>query len=79
MSDNTHSLLKTSISGQGISFLPMYLVSEKFEKGELIHLLDHIEGQIETIRAVYPSKKQLSPKVRRFIDLVVSEWSTDAS
>lgn len=68
-------LLKAALSGQGIAWLPSYLVADHIENRELIPLW--IDGQIahptHSLFALYFPGKFQNPKVRSFIDFLVQE------
>lgn len=59
--------------GQGICRLPETLVMAGIDSGELVELFDDLPVHKIEMCLVYPSRKHMSTKVRRFIDLVVEE------
>lgn len=65
--------LSLSILGQGICRLPEALVLEGIARGELVELFTDLPVHKIEMCLVYPSRKHMSTKVRRFIDLVVEE------
>jgi len=74
-SGNAEVLKDSVLAGQGIGQLATFLVHDEIKSGLLVTTLDHLVAKGEPIRAVYPSKRHLSPKVRTLIDLIVEEWS----
>ncbi|MGF1909347.1 LysR family transcriptional regulator [Vibrio kasasachensis] len=59
--------------GQGICRLPEALLLDGIENGELVELFADFPVHKIEMCLVYPSRKHMSTKVRRFIDLVVEE------
>ncbi|WMN58951.1 LysR family transcriptional regulator [Pseudoalteromonas xiamenensis] len=60
-------------SGLGISRLPKFYLKEALDKGELEILFEDFERPEVSVYALYPSRKHLSAKVRRFIDMLSEE------
>ncbi|MEG3619425.1 LysR family transcriptional regulator [Magnetovibrio sp. PR-2] len=59
--------------GIGIFYGPAFIVSNALRKGELETALEDYSTDPLGIYAVYPSSRNLSPKVRAFVDYLV-EW-----
>lgn len=71
--DSGEALLDAARAGLGIAFLPDFLVAEDLAAGRLCRILPgHGSGDVPII-ALYPDKRLLEPRVRRFIDLMVEE------
>ena len=67
------ALMEVALAGLGIACLPDYLLRQAIERGELVTVLDaHIEHQ-GAFRLLWPSSKNLAPKLRVFIDFMVEE------
>ncbi|PLG87696.1 LysR family transcriptional regulator [Klebsiella quasipneumoniae] len=68
-------LLKAALSGQGIAWLPSYLISQHIDAGELVPL--KLDGKYayptHSLYALYFPSKFRNPKVRSFIDFLVEE------
>lgn len=64
-----------SIKGVGIAQLGAFLVGDDIRKGRLIPLLERFSMPGQPVIAVYPTKRHLSPKVRKFIDFINLRWS----
>ncbi|SAL83844.1 LysR family transcriptional regulator [Caballeronia terrestris] len=75
--DDGEALQAASRSGFGVAFLPTYLTGEDLRAGRLVPLFESYSFWDEPIRAVYPSKRYLSPKVRSFIDMIADEWALE--
>lgn len=70
--DNVQQLVPFAANGFGIVQLFHYLVKDELDKGNLIPILTDEQKPATVIQAVYPSRRQLSPKVRSFIDFLVA-------
>ncbi|MBY2909985.1 LysR family transcriptional regulator [Rhizobium leguminosarum] len=68
--DGGEALRDAAISGAGLAFLPTYLVTEDIVAGRLREVLEDFAAPPIPISAIYPSRRHLAPKVRRFIDLI---------
>ncbi|WP_062665742.1 LysR family transcriptional regulator [Grimontia celer] len=67
--DNGEAVRDACIDGIGISVCSNWAVHEQLERGELVRILENYQLESDTaIWAVYPSSRQLAPKVRAFID-----------
>ncbi len=72
--DNAEAIRVAALAGLGIAKLPSYIVAEDLRKGMLQPVLSEFSDPPEPIRVVYPSKRHMSPKIRCFIDELVSHW-----
>jgi DNA-binding transcriptional LysR family regulator len=68
--DGGEVLRDAAISGAGLAFLPTYLVNDDIAAGRLREVLGDFAAPPIPISAIYPSRRHLAPKVRKFIDLV---------
>ncbi len=57
----------------GLAYLPDFLVAENLAAGRLRQVLPGPDARDVEIVALYPSRRLLEPRVRRFIDLMVEE------
>ncbi|MFP2958063.1 LysR family transcriptional regulator [Myxococcus sp. 1LA] len=69
--DSGEAIRDAAVAGLGIAFLPSFLVDEDLARGRLKALLPSCQTEVVRISAIYPSKRYLPAKVRRFIDLLV--------
>jgi DNA-binding transcriptional LysR family regulator len=69
-SSDPHVLRTAALSDQGLILLPDAMVSEDLQAGRLVRILNGYSAEPATIRAIYPSRRQLSLKVRTFLDFV---------
>jgi DNA-binding transcriptional LysR family regulator len=68
MSANTIGpLVYLAEKGFGIAFLPPFAVSAQIEQGTLVALLDDYISETGEFAALWPTSRQLSPKVRAFV------------
>ncbi|MFL6706995.1 MAG: LysR family transcriptional regulator [Massilia sp.] len=63
----TYALLQ----GEGIAFLPTFIISDELKDGRLVIILDEHMDQTVTFSMLWPSSRYASPKLRAFIDYVV--------
>ena len=63
-----HSLVDAALKGLGVVQLPDYYVQKYLESGELVSVLDSYREPEESIWAVYPHNRHLSPKIRLLVD-----------
>ncbi|KQN06460.1 LysR family transcriptional regulator [Sphingomonas sp. Leaf25] len=68
--DSGEALRDAAVAGAGLAFLPSYVVDRDLADGRLIALLSDYAAPPVPISAIYPSRRHLAPKVRRFIDLL---------
>lgn len=69
--DSGEALRDAAVSGAGLAFLPDYVVERDLAEGRLIALLTEYAAPTVPISLIYPSRRHLAPKVRRFIDQLV--------
>lgn len=72
-SDNGQALLTAAIKGIGIIMQPKELLRKDIEAGKLIELLKEHLPPARPIYAVYPSERQLAPKLTSFVDFLLSK------
>ena len=63
-----HSLVDAALKGLGIVQLPDYYVQQYLASGALVSLLDNYREPEESIWAIYPHNRHLSPKIRLLVD-----------
>lgn len=67
---NTDVIVRFLLRGQGISFLPEYVVREELERGQLTVLDTECPRVTMWSQLVYHRNKYVSPQMRRFIELL---------
>jgi DNA-binding transcriptional LysR family regulator len=74
-SNNGDLLAEVAANGAGIVFEPAFIVGPEVRAGRLVPLLQDFEPPPVPIYALYPSRKHLSAKVRRFVEFLVERFS----
>ena len=74
--DSGEAIRDAALAGLGIGLLPEFLIAADLEAGQLRHVLPGVETDEVKIITVYPTKRFLEPRVRHFIDLMVSKLAT---
>lgn len=68
-------LVDAALKGLGIVQLPDYYIKEHLASGSLITLLDNYKGSNESIWAIYPQNRHLSPKIRLLVNYLSTHLS----
>lgn len=68
--DSAEALRTTALEGLGIALLPQLLVGADIDEGRLERVLPRLNHGQVPILALYPHKRLLEPRVRRFIDIL---------
>jgi len=69
--NNADAYVAAAEAGLGLVQVPRYHVQRQLDEGRLIPLLEEYRVPSWPISAVYPPHRQLSPRVRVFIDWVI--------
>lgn len=69
-SDNGQALLTAAIKGIGIIMMPKELMKKDIESGRLVELMHDYLPPARPIYAVYPSERQLAPKLTSFVEFL---------
>ena len=72
--NSADAVYHATLAGLGIAQLSSYLVAPDIASGRLVTLLPDYEEDASDIFAVYSDKRNLSPKVRVFIDYLVEHF-----
>ena len=75
-SNNGDLLSEVAARGAGIVFEPAFIVGPDVRAGRLVPLLQDFEPLPLPIYAVYPSRKHLSAKVRRFVEFLIERFAS---
>jgi DNA-binding transcriptional LysR family regulator len=73
--DNSEAVREAVISGAGVAVIPVWMFTGEIEAGRVRIILDAFEPKQLPIHAVYPSRRQLSAKVREMIDFLADEFA----
>jgi DNA-binding transcriptional LysR family regulator len=68
------SLLNAAVSGLGIAYLPSFLYEQALADGEVVEVMPDLPGETLGVYAVYPPGRFTQPKVRAFIDYLVTKF-----
>jgi DNA-binding transcriptional LysR family regulator len=74
--DSSEAMREAALTGIGLIHLPTYITGNDLRDGTLVEVLKPYRASPDPIRIVYPSKHQLSPRVRAFIDLLIERWES---
>lgn len=83
--DNGDALLQLVMSGVGIGMLPTFFCGSHLRDGRVVRVLPDYDDPFGGIYALYPHNRNLSPKVRAFIDFMAKAfdpmppWERDAT
>jgi len=78
-SNHLETLRHMAIEGLGIAYLPDFAVNAALERGELVRVLDEWAGSSSTFWVLWPSNRQLLPRVRAFVDFMAKHLFPAAS
>lgn len=73
--NSADAVYHAALAGLGVARLSLYLVRADLEAGRLVRLLPAYTHEKADILAVYPHRRNLSPKVRAFVDFLVERLS----
>ncbi|WP_305984230.1 LysR family transcriptional regulator [Roseibium sp. MMSF_3544] len=77
--DSAEALREAALAGLGIALLPRLVVEEDLAAGRLEQVLPLAECGSVPIIALYPHKRLLEPRVRRFIDMLAEHLNRNGS
>lgn len=69
--DSGEALRDAAVAGLGIAFLPDFSVAGDMAAGRLRQVLPGLQSEDVKVVTIYPTRRLLEPRVRRFIDLMV--------
>lgn len=74
--NNGDALLAAALAGQGVILQPTFIVGDALREERLLRLLPGWRLPDLAVHAVYPTSRNLSPKVRSFVDFLTT-WLRD--
>ncbi|WP_430390100.1 LysR family transcriptional regulator [Dyella sp. 20L07] len=74
--NNMEAVLAATIDGHGIAYMPDFLARQAIQEGRLKTVLDDYLVDQGQFWAVWPSSRQLTPKIRVFVDFIASRLFT---
>ncbi|MFQ5773456.1 MAG: LysR family transcriptional regulator [Kiloniellaceae bacterium] len=73
--NNGDALLAAAVGGLGIAWLPSFICGQELRAGRLVHLIPEWgDPGGAPVYAVYPASRNLSPKVRVFVDFLAERF-----
>jgi len=66
--NNMEAMLGAAVAGMGLAYMPDFLARDALARGELQQVLAEQLTHSGQFSALWPSSRQLSPKVRAFVD-----------
>jgi len=70
MASTLDALVHLAESGVGIACVPNFCVRRQIADGSLVNVLKEHVNRVEVVRAMWPSSRYQSPKLRAFIDFL---------
>ena len=67
-------LRDAAIAGLGIAYLPEFMTGDALRAGTLVRVLPEWRMQLVDINAVYPSNRNITPKVRGFVSVLARRF-----
>jgi DNA-binding transcriptional LysR family regulator len=71
------ALREALLAGSGVALIPTFVVGLDLKDGRLTALLSDFEIPLQSLYALYPSSRHLSPKVRSFVDFLVERYGRE--
>ena len=78
-SNHLETLRHMAIQGHGIAYLPDFAIRTALDRGELVTVLDKWAGASSTFWILWPSNRQLLPRVRAFVDFMTEHLDLGAN
>jgi DNA-binding transcriptional LysR family regulator len=72
--DNADALRRAVLAGMGIAMLPAILVDADLKANRLVEVLSDHAPPVRSLNLLYLRDRQMSPKLRSFIDFVVERF-----
>lgn len=73
--NNGDALLAAAVAGLGVTLLPCFICNEALRAGQVVQVLpEWNEPATNAIHAVFPANRNLSPKVRVFVDYLAARY-----
>ncbi|NTG63372.1 LysR family transcriptional regulator [Agrobacterium rhizogenes] len=69
--NNSDAALRPALDDMGLVHLPVYVARPRIEDGSLVPVLTSYMAQFGSLSLLWPSNRQLLPKVRAFVDTVI--------
>ena len=79
VADDLLTLHVAALAGTGMCWLPSYMCEDDLRQGRLVRLLPDWQTPRGLVHAVFPSRRGLTPAVRRFLDFLGEQVPTHSS
>lgn len=73
--NSADAIYHATLAGLGIARLSTYLVAGDLRTGKLVRVLPEYTHEKADLFAIFPERRNLSPKVRAFVDYLVEQFS----
>ncbi len=71
---NNHLVLRAmAVQGVGMAMLPLFLAQEELRQGALVQVFNDWSSEEVPIQAVIPQQKEISPRVKRFMEFAAAQ------
>lgn len=77
--NNTDAGTRAALAGMGLAHLPVYVAESHVRSGDLVPVLGAYMKPLGSLSLVWPSNRQLLPKVRVFVDFVIDQLAARQS
>jgi DNA-binding transcriptional LysR family regulator len=77
-SSDASTLRLAALAGVGIARGPLFILADDLKSGRLVQLLGQYQSVDPELWVVYPSRRQLSAKVRAFVDFLEEKFGGEA-
>lgn len=77
-SNDADTLRLAAIGGLGIGRGPIFMLHDDLRCGRLVQVLPHLRSIDPDLWLVYPSRRQLAPKVRAFVSFLEERCIAEA-
>lgn len=74
IANNGDALLAASLADAGVALQPTFIIADALRTGSLVRVLPDWSAASLAVFAVYPSIRNLSPKVRGFVDFLAGRF-----
>jgi DNA-binding transcriptional LysR family regulator len=74
--NNDSALIRAALDGNGILHCPDLFITDALQSGRLVPLLQGYESRPLSLNAVFPTRENLAPKVRVFVNFLAEHFGT---
>ena len=79
IANSSITLREALLAASGIALIPTFVVGPDVRAGRLRTVLPELEVPPQTMYALYPSTRHLSPKVRSLVDFLIERYGDEPS